>query len=274
MNSISVSLAVAGFVAVVAPVASQAEMLDDIRERGKVTCGVLNNLEPFGYLDAATREVIGYEVDLCRDMAAHLGVEADIKVVSSQARMPELLQGRLDVLVALISYSPERAEQVDFSGTYVADSFQAIAIEDSGLETLDDIAGRRVSVIKGSFLEPLVQKAYPTATVVSFDDATTTFMAVAQGRVDATVQRTTQARALQLRLGENDNTVMLDPPITVQRSGFAIRKGNPAFLAELNAFLAEYEEAGAAQKLFDRWLGTDSPFDLKRTFVVGSDIAE
>lgn len=274
MSRTAASLALAGLCITVAPGTLQAEVLDDIRARGSVTCGVLNNLEPFGYLDPATREVIGYEIDLCRDMAEHLGVEADIKVVSSQARMPELLQGRLDLLVALISYSPERAEQIDFSGTYVADSFQAITTEDSGLETLDDLAGRRVSVIKGSFLEPLIQSAYPTATVVSFDDATTTFMAVAQGRVDATVQRTTQARALQLRLGENDNTIMLDPPITVQRSGFAIRKGNPAFLAELDAFLDEYEESGAAQRLFDRWLGSDSPFQLTRTFVLGSDITE
>ncbi|KAA0969648.1 transporter substrate-binding domain-containing protein [Aureimonas fodinaquatilis] len=274
MNKTITSLALAGFFVTVAPGALHAEVLDDIRSRGSITCGVLNNLEPFGYLDPATREVIGYEVDLCRALAEHLGVTAEIKVVSSQARMPELLQGRLDVIVALISYSPERAEQIDFSGTYVADSFQAITTEGSGLETLDDIAGKRVSVIKGSFLEPLIQSKYPTATTVSFDDAATTFMAVAQGRVDATVQRTTQARALQLRLGDADNTVMLDPPITVQRSGFAIRKENPAFLAELNTFLAEYEESGAAQTLFDRWLGSESPFQLTRTFVVGSDIAE
>lgn len=253
---------------------ANAEVLDDIRDRGSVVCGVLNSLEPFGYLDAKSRDVVGYEIDLCRDMAEHLGVDAEVKVVSSQARMPELLQSRLDVLVALISYSPERAEQIDFSDTYVADTFQAITTEGSGLETLDDIADARVSVIKGSFLEPLVQTRFPGATVVSFDDASTAFTAMAQGRVDATVQRTTQARALQLRLGDNDNTIMLEPPITEQRSGFAIRKGNPEFLAELNDFLDEYEASGKATELFDRWLGADSPFQLKRTFVVGSPIVD
>lgn len=268
------AIAVAGLTLAAAPAALHAEVLDEIRARGSVTCGVLNNLEPFGYLDPASREVIGYEIDLCRDMAEFLGVEADIKVVSSQARMPELLQGRLDVLVALISYSPERAEQIDFSNTYVADSFQAITTEGSGIDTLDDIADARVSVIKGSFLEPMVQSRYPTATVVSFDDASTTFMAMAQGRVDATVQRTTQARALQLRLGDDDNTIMLDPPITVQRTGFAIRKGSPEFLAQLNAFLDEYEESGRAMVLFDRWIGTESPFDLPRSFVVGEPITD
>lgn len=256
------------------PAVAQADLLDEIKARGSVTCGVLNNLEPFGYLDPATRDVIGYEIDLCRDMAAHLGVEADVKVVSSQARMPELLQSRLDVLVALISYSPERAEQIDFSNTYVADSFQAITTTDTGFKTLDDIAKARVSIIKGSFLEPLVQSKYPEATVVSFDDASTTFMAMAHGRVQATVQRTTQARALQLRLGADDNTVMLNPPVTVQRSGFAIRKGNPEFLAELNAFLDEYEKSGKAIALFDRWVGKDSPFNLERSFVVGEPITD
>lgn len=265
-------LACVGVIAL--PAALHAEVLDDIRARGSVVCGVLNNLEPFGYLDPKTRDVVGYEIDLCQKMAEDLGVEAEVKVVSSQARMPELLQGRLDVLVALISYSPERAEQIDFSTTYVADTFQAITTEDSGLTKLDDIANSRVSVIKGSFLEPLVQEQYPDATVVSFDDAATAFAAMAQGRVDATVQRTTQARALQLRLGDSDNTVMLDPPITEQRTGFAIRKDNPQFLAALDGFLAEFEASGEAQALFDRWIGKDSAFDLPRTFVVGSPIAD
>ncbi len=268
------AIAVASLGMAMLPAAGHAELLDEIRARGSVTCGVLNNLEPFGYLDPASRDVIGYEIDLCRDMAEFLGVDAEVKIVSSQARMPELLQGRLDILVALISYSPERAEQIDFSNTYVADSFQAITTSDSGLQTLDDLAGARVSVIKGSFLEPLVQSSYPTATVVSFDDASTAFMAMAQGRVDATVQRTTQARALQLRLGENDNTLMLDPPITVQRTGFAIRKENPELLAQLNAFLDEYESSGAAMVLFDRWLGSESPFALTRTFTVGEPITD
>lgn len=253
---------------------AQAELLDEVRERGTLVCGVLNNLEPFGFLDPANREVVGYEIDLCNDFAAYLGVEPELKVVTSQARMPELLQGRIDMLAALISWSPERAEQVDFSDTYVADSFQAITTTDSGMTELDDIANARVSVIKGSFLEPMVQQRYPDAEVVSFDDAATTFMAVAQGRVDATVQRTTQARALQLRLGDADNTVMLNPPLMVQKTGFTVRKGNPEFVAEMNRFLDEYEASGAAMELFDRWIGKDSPFNLERTFVVGEPITD
>ncbi len=212
--------------------AARAELLDDIKARGTLTCGVLGNLEPFGYQDPTTRELVGYEVDLCRDLAADLGVKANLQIVSSQSRIPELMEGRLDVLAALISYSPERAEQVAFSNTYVADTFNAIVKKDSGITKLDDLATARISVLKGSFLEPLTQKQFPKSTVLSFEDAPTAFTALLQDRVQATVQRATQVRALQVRLGDNDPTTMLDEPLTTQKSGFATRKGQSAVRGE------------------------------------------
>lgn len=253
--------------------AAHAEILDDINARKALICGVLGNLEPFGYQDPTAREVVGYEIDLCRALADSLGVKAELKVVSSQARIPELMQGRLDVLAALISYSPERAEQVAFSNSYVTDTFRAIVDKDAGYTKLDDLANERISVIKGSFLEPLTQKRFPDSKVLSFEDASAAFTALEQGRVAATIQRTTQARALQLKLGEDDNTVMMDEPLVKQKSGFATRRDNPLFVAKMNEFLLNYEKSGEAEKLYAKWIGDGSKFKLKREFTVGEDIA-
>ena len=254
--------------------AAQAELLDDIKSRGTLVCGVLGNLEPFGYQDPKTRETAGYEIDLCRDLAKDLGVKAELKVVSSQARIPELLEGRLDVLAALISYSPERAEQVAFSDAYVADTFNAVVKKNSNIKKLDDLVAARISVLKGSFLEPLTQKRFPKSTVLSFEDAPTAFTALLQDRVGATVQRATQVRALQIRLGDNDPTAIIEEPLTAQKSAFATRKDNPKFVERMNAFLVEYEASGRGQALFDKWIGANSKFKLTRHFKFGEPIAD
>jgi polar amino acid transport system substrate-binding protein len=251
-----------------------ADVLDEIKTRGDIKCGVVATTEPFGFQDPKSRELVGYEIDLCRDLAKALGVKSELKVVSSQGRIPELLQGRIDVLVALITYSPERAEQVDFSNAYVGDTFKFVVAKDSDLQSLADLKTKRISVIKGSILEPIVQRRFPEAKILSFEDAPAAYVALQQGKVAATIQRTTQVRALQVRSGDTGDTRLLAEPLLTQKSGFAIRKGNPQFLAALNRFLDEYEASGEAQKLYGRWMGNASAFKLPREFKVGDKMTD
>src|SRR5450830_1540194 len=59
--------------------AAHADQLDDIKKKGVLVVGVLGTDEPNSYIDAKTREIIGYEVDLARAIAAKLGVKLQIK---------------------------------------------------------------------------------------------------------------------------------------------------------------------------------------------------
>ncbi len=253
---------------------AHAGTLEDVKARGTLICGVLGSLEPFSYPDTATREQVGYEIDLCRDLATDLGVKLQLRIVSTQSRIPELLEGRVDILAALISYTPERVQQLLIGDAYVADGFNALVNQDSGITKLDQLADKRLSVIKGSFLEPLLQKRFPKATVLSFEDSSASFTALIQGRAAANVQRATSLRALQLRLGSENKTVMLEELLAVQKSGFAIRKGEEAFLERTNKFLHDYEASGKAVALWEKWLGQQSKFKLPRAFKVGDNVAD
>ncbi|HEY4067672.1 MAG TPA: transporter substrate-binding domain-containing protein, partial [Burkholderiaceae bacterium] len=75
-----------------------ADQLADVKARGTLVCGVLGSFEPFGYTDTASRAVVGYDVDVCNAVARHLGVKAEVKPVSIEARISELQQGRMDLL--------------------------------------------------------------------------------------------------------------------------------------------------------------------------------
>jgi polar amino acid transport system substrate-binding protein len=189
--------------------------------------------------------------------------------------VPELVQGRVDILIGLLSWTKERAQLVDFSNAYVEDGFYFITLKTSPIKSVDELADKRISVAKGSIYQSAAKKKFPDASVIAFDDGPLAFLALQQGKVDATIQRSAAAVGLQLRSPPGAPEIqLLQPPLLRQGSGFAIRKNEPAFMAYLNSFLDKLEASGEAQKLWDRWVGAQSPYKLERTFKVGQPMGE
>lgn len=250
--------------------AVQADTLDDIKAKGTITCGVLTNSPPFGMQDPVTREPVGYEIDLCRSLAKSMGVKAEIKAVSPQTRIAELLQSRVDVLASMISYSKERAQQVDFSGAYIAENFYFVVLANSNVKKVDDLAEKRVALVKGSVLEPLTKKRLPEAHILSFETSAASFLAVQQGKVAATVFRNSEGKALEHNAGADTKPMRhLDEALLTMPSGFALRKGDTRLRDTINAYLAKLETSGEGQEIFDKWMGSKSYFKLTREFKFG-----
>jgi polar amino acid transport system substrate-binding protein len=252
-----------------------ADQLGDIKARGTLICGVYGNEEPFGFEDLKTRELVGYEVDICRKVAEALKVKIEFKVTPAPSKVAELVQNRFDVLAAGLSYTVERAAQIDYSNNIMDDSHRCLVLQDSGLNNIDQLAGKRVGIGKGSVLTSLLQKRYPTATTMSLEDIPTSFLALQQGRIDAACQRQSLARLVELRAtsaGANKPVRFLEGALLNQTTGIGIRKGQPELVAAVNKALNEIESSGDGAKIFAKWLGADSTLKLERTFKVGSPI--
>ena len=252
---------------------ARADVLDTIKSRQKLICGVTSDAPPWGYVDTQKQELIGYEVDLCRMLAASLGVALELKNTTGASRVPELLQGRVDVLATVLTYSKERAEQIELSGAYIRETFSFMVRQDSRAKTVDELAGRRIGVVSGSFLEPLIPKRLPTASVVAFESQPANFLALQQGKVAASAMRYTQAKALELGAGPGSRPIMALPgPLAAGASGFGIGKGEKALLDYVNAFLAKLEASGEGQKLFDKWIGKGTGYGMTREFRFGEPL--
>jgi polar amino acid transport system substrate-binding protein len=249
-----------------------ADVLSDVKSAGKLVCGVLGVNEPFGYQDVNTRELVGYEVDACRLLAEDLGVEPEIKVVVSQSRIPELSQRRVDVLAALLSYTPERAEQVDFSKTYLTMDSKCVVLDESEVKALDSLASSRVAILKGSVLEAPFRTRFPDATILSLDDTSTSFLALYGGRVEASCNNEVTARLVISRSTDAPKMRFLPELVLQAKAGFVVKKGEQAFLDYINGFLERLESSGKGQALFDKWLGKDSKLGMERAFTFGEPI--
>ncbi len=247
-------------------VAANADVLSDIRQRGTLVCGTLGTAPPFSFQDPKSRETVGYDVDFCKGIADALKVKLEIKLIAVDTRIPELMQGRVDVVAANLGYSKQRAGQIDFSDAYFAGPSKLLVRKDANLTSLAQMASKRVAVVKGSTAEPAVRKLLPAASIISYPDPTSGFLAVLQGKADGLCASELSLIKMQRQADASAPLVVIDQPVYSEQWGIGIRKNEPALRDAVNHALEATEQSGQAAAIFDKWLGAGSEYKIHRDF--------
>jgi len=255
-----------------APLA-HADQLADIKNKGEIVFGVLGTDEPNSFVDPKTREIVGYEVDISKAIAKKLGVKPVFKQLSVAARIPELQQGRVDVLAASLTHNKERESQVDFSLTTFVTGQKVLVKTSSGIKDLPQLSGKRVLTVKGGTQEPNIRKAVPGVDVVTFETTQQAFLALQQGKGVGYVNDEASIVNDYAKLGPaKKDYAILSQSISVEPLALGLRKGETALKTQVDGVLRELESSGEAEKLFFKWYGpsTKLQFD-KRSFKIDSD---
>ncbi|MEJ0008616.1 MAG: ABC transporter substrate-binding protein [Steroidobacteraceae bacterium] len=252
---------------------AQADQLADIKHRGELVCGVLGTDEPMSFVDLQTRTLVGYDVDLCGVVARKLGVTPTIRQIAVAARIPELQQGRVDILAATLTHTREREAVVDFSLTTFVTGQKVMVRRDSGITAVAQLAGKKVVTVKGGTQEPNIRKAVPTADVVTFQTAPQALVALQQRKATGFVNDEASLLDAYAKLGPaQKDYIILPQSISTESVGLGLRKNEPALLAVVDAALRELEASGAAQKLFFKWFGPGTRLQYQtRGFKIDSD---
>lgn len=247
-----------------------ADTLDTVKQRGALICGVKDSLPPFGYVDAATRQIVGYDIDFCNAIAKRLGVKVELKPVTSASRMPQLQEGNIDLIAATMTKTAERAQQIDFSNTYFFTG-QKFLVKKGTAKSLKDLDGKKIGTAKGSTSEQNARKALPAATVLSFDDYPQAFLALNQGKVVAVTTDEAILAGIRAKAPNKDEFEIPDIRISDEPYGLGMRKGDTKFVDFVNKTLLDMESSGEAKKIFDKWFGAQSEAPLARTFTITAD---
>lgn len=255
---------------------ARADQLADIKKKGVMVCGVLGTDEPNSYIDPKTRAIVGYEVDLCRAIAKTIGVQATIKQLAVAARIPELQQGRVDILAAALTHTKEREAIIDFSVTTFVTGQRVMVRKDSGITRLSQLAGKKVVTVKGGTQEPNIRKAVPTAEVVTFETAPQAFVALQQRKGSGFVNDEVSLLNAYGKLGPaQQDYVILPQNISKEVLALGLRKHETAFKKVIDETLLGLEKSGAAEKLFFKWYGPASRVKFqRRNFKIESDRIE
>ncbi len=246
---------------------AQADVLTDIKKKGVLVAGVKDSLPPFGFIDETSREIVGHDVDFAKALAKKLGVKLEMKPVTSANRIPMLTERNVDLIVATMTKSPERAQQVDFSIAYFLTG-QKFITSKGKVKELKDLETARIGTAKGSTSEKNVQASLPKATILSFDDYPQAVLALQQGKVQAVTTDEAILAGLYAKMPAKDKYEISDLKISEEPYGIAIKKGEKSLVDFVNKTLLEMETSGEAAKIFDVWFGPKSQSPLKRSFKI------
>ena len=255
------------------PLAAQADQVADIKAKGELVCGVLGTDDPFSFVDPKTREIVGYEVDLCNAIAKKIGVKATLKQLAVAARVPELQQGRVDILAASLTHNKEREALIDFSLSTFITGQKVMVKKSSGITQPSQLAGQKVLTVKGSTMEQNMKKAVPTAEIVSFDNSPQAFLALQQGKGVAYVNDETSLIDDYSKLGPAQSQyVILPASISTEHLALGLKKGEAGMKALVDGVLRDMEKSGEADKLFTKWFGPETKMKfMSRPFKYETD---
>lgn len=219
--------------------------LDRIKQRGKVTIGVAVGGGPFGSIDPATQQLIGWNPELARELAKRLGVEAELVQVQPSNRVQLLQSGKVDLLIASMEYNAERGEVLGHAPTpFYRVGGTAAVLKTSGITKWEDLRGKTVCASQGSsFVKPL-QEQYG-AQVRGFKSAAESLLALRGGQCAAAVHDATLIHPL---LRTNAEWADYAAPITTEilpaPSVVWARKGETDTVATVDKVVQEWHRSG------------------------------
>ncbi len=253
------AFAALGLAAGVSLVASPAfaQSLEELKKKGEVNVGLLVDFPPYGTTNAQNQPD-GYDADVAKLLAKDWGVKANIVPVTGPNRIPFLLTNKVDLLVASLAITPERAKQVTFSQPYAAATIVLYGKKAASIKGPADLKGVRVGVARASTQDVVVTQSAPEGTEIRrFDDDASAMQALISGQVDAIGCSVTVAAQIAKRVpaGTYENKFTLKQ----QNMGIAMRPGQDELTKAVNEFVQKNTANGELNKLYQKWLQADLP---------------
>lgn len=241
--------------------AQEGLTLEEIQDRGTVKVGVLVDFPPFGITNE-NNQPDGYDADVAKALAEKMGVDIELVSVTGPNRIPFLQTGKVDMVIASLSITPARAEQVLFSDPYGALEGVMYARDELEISDYSDLGGLRIGVARSSPQDTLVTEHAPADTKIQrFDQISAVYQSVLSQQVDGAVIGTLIAAELDKKLSGKYQTKFT---LYVTYQGVALRLGSNQLADTLNGYIGELNADGVLAGFYQKWVGSDLP-DLTPT---------
>lgn len=211
---------------------------------------------PFTFLDAKTNTIQGMMVDVIEEIAKDGGFKIEIQPLQFSTLIPSLTTGKIDIIAAAMSGSPERAKVVDFSNdvyTY-GEGLVVRSTDTKDYVGFDDMKGKKVGAQIGTRYIDALKASGVFSEVLSYDTLPDVMKDVANGRIDAGVgdypilaYNIAQGRFPQLRVVKSYKPVVAGP------INIAVKQGNTELLGKINTSLAKIKSDGRMDKILQKW---------------------
>jgi YaeC family lipoprotein len=214
--------------------------LEQIQADGKINIGVFSDKSPFGYVDE-NGEYQGYDVYFANRIGQDLGVEIEYVSTEAASRIEYLQTGKVDIILANFTVTPERAEEVDFALPYMNVALGVVSHNDRVITDLSQVGeDDQIIVISGTTAETYLTKNNPEIKLQKFDTYAAAKSAFENGTGVAWANDNTEVIAFA---AENEGyTVGIDSLGSADTIAPAVTKGNESLLNWLNEEIVKLGE--------------------------------
>lgn len=249
-----------------APAAYAAETLptlEQIKQTGKIRLGFRQSEPPMSFRDGEGN-VVGYSIDLCdrivEAVKKNIGrsdIAVDYIPVNAQNRFSAIQENKIDILCGATTKTLSRSELVDFTVLTFATGTSLLSKQDAPVNTLEDLKGKKVAVVKGTTTEKVLEAALKLTTteaeVVVVDSAAQGFDKLRNGEVAAYCSDQVVLIGLLLT-SENPRTYgVSEETFSYEPFALAIRRNDADFRLVANRVLADLYRSGQILEIYGKW---------------------
>jgi general L-amino acid transport system substrate-binding protein len=264
--------------------AQEGGILDKVKARGTLNCGVNSTVPGFGFLDPNTGQWLGFDTDFCRALAAAIfGEVTDQNLtfipLTAQERFTAVQTGQVDVLYRNATWTLQRDTELglDFGPTTFYDGQGLMVRADSGAKSIDDLNGASICTLTGTTTELNITEAMKSRgleyELVPFEQSSQTIAALEEGRCDVLTSDRSQLAGLRSSTADPGAYVILPDVLSKEPLSPAYIETDPkwADIVRWTAYATiQAEEFGITQANVDTFLQSSDPA-IQRFLGVGDN---
>ena len=231
---------------------ARADDLANILANGVVRIGVPVDVPPFGSQDA-NRNPVGLDVELAESIGKALGVKVELQQITGANRIPYLITNKIDIVIAALGMTPERAKQITYTSPY-ADTFDAVYGPKSlNVSSAADLGSYKIVVTKGTTQDMTLTGMNAEANFMRTEDDATAATAYLSGQAELIATNSLVVQELQKQNAgkEFDRKFML----ARGPAHMGVRMGEQNLANWLNVFLYTAVMSGELDKMTQKYLG-------------------
>ncbi|MFG1790271.1 glutamate ABC transporter substrate-binding protein [Nocardia sp. NPDC049149] len=233
--------------------------IDAIRARGRLVVGLDAGSNLFSFRDPISGTIVGFDADIAREIARDLLGSPDLiewRSLGSADRENALQNHTVDIVAKTMTITCERRQKVTFSTVYLRANQRVLAMKNSGIDGIADLAGKRVCIVRGTTSLDHIRHDQPAATVLTVPTWADCLVVLQQRQVDAV---STDDAILAGLAAQDPYTQVVGDGISVEPYGIGISQGNDDLVRFVNGTLDRIRNDGTWNRIYQRWLSVLGP---------------
>ena len=218
----------------------------------KITVVMDATWPPFEFVDEATKELVGFDVELMKAIAAKEGMEIEFQNVGFDSLLAGLSKCQYDAAISAITITEERKETIAFSDPYfAAGQIVAVRIDNTDITGKDSLVGKVVGAQLGT-TGAIELENMAGVTLKTYDDISLVYQDVMNGQIDAAVADNPLAIEY---VGKNpDRLKTVGDVFTDEYYGIAVCKTKPELVEKFNRGLKALMDDGTVDQMAIKWI--------------------